>query len=667
MKLTLPVFLLLLSIASCTYTIKIKDAKTAMERKQYALAIPMLDKDYAKAKTRIEKGKIAMQLGEAYKQTHNEGKTMTWFKTAFDNGAGVDALKEYAYAQKNAEHYKEAVETFKQLGQEIGSPYEYRREITACNMAQSWLDDLKYASFKVENAPFNSPQNDYSPAMYDQNTVVITSDRNTATGTIPYAWTGKPFADLFAVENNTAKNFSSEINGKANEASATFTRDATKMFFVRSGDERETDIQYNKIFYSTHVNNTWTTPEVLPFCKDKVNYVSPSISPDGQTLYFASNDPEGWGGYDIYYCTQGKDGFTEPKLLNRTINTTGNEGYPFMYGDTLYFSSDYHTGMGGWDIFKAYRLKDGSWSQPQNMKAPINSGADDFGFIITGQSDSSQQSTAKNQKLIKGYFTSNRIGGKGGDDVYSFEQIIPPPRPVVVKLDTPKTTNMAYKNILEVTVVEKILASADNPNSAVLGRKPLAGSSVNILLNGKNKMATVNEEGMLTIALDSAADYKFTASKQNYLNNSAFFSSKGLSRDPNNPTQKYELEIVLDKIYKNREIVLQNIYYDYDKWAIRDDAKPTLNQLTQTLTENPQIKIQLSSHTDCRGRDDYNETLSQKRAESAVAYLISRGIESARLIAKGYGESQPAVSCECTKCTEEQHQQNRRTTFKVLE
>ena len=183
----------------------------------------------------------------------------------------------------------------------------------------------------------------------------------------------------------------------------------------------------------------------------------------------------------------------------------------------------------------------------------------------------------------------------------------------------------------------------------------------------KNKTVTVNNEGMLTIELDSAADYKFTASKENYMNNSALFSSKGLSRDPNNPTQKYELEIVLDKIYKNREIVLQNIYYDYDKWAIRDDAKPTLDQLTLTLAENPQIKIQLSSHTDCRGRDDYNETLSQKRAESAVAYLISHGIGSARLIAKGYGESQPAVSCECKKCTEEQYQQNRRTTFKVLE
>lgn len=650
-------------ISACSYTIKVKDAKTAMERKQYAVAIPMLDKDYAKSKSRVERGKIALQLAEAYKQTHNESKTMTWYKTAFDNGAGVDALKEYAFTQKKAEHYKEAVETFKQLGQEIGSPYEYRREITACNMAQTWLDEIKYSGFTVENAPFNSPQNDYSPAIYEKNEVVITSDRNTATGKIPYTWTGKPFADLFIVDNNVAKNFGTDINGTANEASASFTGNASKMFFVRSGDEKETDIQYNKIFYSSHVNNTWTTPEVLPFCKDKVNYVSPSVTPDGKILYFAANDPEGWGGYDIYYCTEGKDGFTEPKLLNRTINTTGNEGYPFPDGDTLYFSSDYHTGMGGWDIFKAYRLKDGSWTQPQNMKAPINSGADDFGFII----DKNQNPT--NGVLSKGFFTSNRTGGKGGDDIYTFEQRIPPPRPVVLKPDTPKTkiTTIVYKNILDVYVLEKILASADNPNSAVLGRKPLLGSAINIFVNGKNRSVNVNNEGVATIELDSATDYKFTASKENYLNSSAGFSSKGLSRDPNNPIGKYELEIVLDKIYKNREIVLQNIYYDYDKWAIRADAKPTLDQLTQTLSENPQIKIQLSSHTDCRGREDYNSTLSQKRAEAAVAYLISRGIASARLVAKGYGESQPAVSCDCAKCTEDQHQQNRRTTFKVLE
>ena len=140
-----------------------------------------------------------------------------------------------------------------------------------------------------------------------------------------------------------------------------------------------------------------------------------------------------------------------------------------------------------------------------------------------------------------------------------------------------------------------------------------------------------------------------------------------MGKDPANPIQKFEVELVLDKIFKYKEITLENIYYDYDKWDIRADAQPTLNKLAETLAQNPQIKIQLSSHTDCRGNDDYNASLSQKRAESAVNYLITKGIEPARLSAKGYGESQPAVSCNCNKCSEAEHQANRRTTFKVLE
>ena len=157
------------------------------------------------------------------------------------------------------------------------------------------------------------------------------------------------------------------------------------------------------------------------------------------------------------------------------------------------------------------------------------------------------------------------------------------------------------------------------------------------------------------------------ATHEGYLNNSEKFTSKGLGKDPANPIQKFEVEIVLDKIYKNKEITLENIYYNYDKWDIRTDAEPTLIKLAATLAENPAIKIQLSSHTDCRGKDDYNATLSQKRAESAVNFLISKGIPTERLVAKGYGESQPAVSCDCAKCTEDQHQANRRTTFKILE
>jgi peptidoglycan-associated lipoprotein len=648
-------------IIGCTYTIKIKDGKTAYDRKEYANATTFLQKEFSKAKSRVEKGKMSYMLGESYRQMHNDSKAATWYKTAYDNGFGADALREQAYCLKRQEQYKDAAEAFKNLGLEIGSPYEYKREITACNVALGWVDDVKYSGYKVEGSEFNTNSNDYAPYMYEGNNVVITSDRSASTGEGIYAWTGSKFTDLYLIENNTAKNFDKEINTPFNDATASFTGDFGEVFFTRSGGKENETTYYTQIFTSKKISGTWTTPEVLPFCKDKVNYSTPSVSKDGKTLLFASDDGEGWGGKDLYTCALTSDGFVEPKILSRTINTVGNEAYPFIDGDTLYFASDYHTGMGGWDIFKSYRLKDNNWSSPNNLKSPINTGSDDFGFIIDNQSP------LKEGFYQQGYFTSNRIGGKGGDDVYRFERGTPPPRPVVVKVDTPKVVKIEYKNILDVIVLEKIFQAQDNPNSKVLGKKPLAGAKISITMGGKKREMTVNTEGVASIDLEDNFDYNFFASKEEYLNNQASFSSKGLGKDPANPVQKFEVEIVLDKIYKNKEITLDNIYYDYNKWDIRTDAQPTLNKLAETLSQNPQIKIQLSSHTDCRGNDDYNATLSQKRAESAVNYMISKGIDANRLGAKGYGESQPAASCECKKCSEDEHQANRRTTFKVLE
>ncbi len=649
---------------SCTYTIKIKDGKTAYERKQYAVAAGLLQKEYNKGKTKQEKGKTAFQLAEAYRQLHDDNKAATWYKTAFDNGFGVDALREQAYCLKRQEQYKDAAEAFKQLGIEIGSPYEYRREITACNVALGWIDDVKYSGYKVEPSEFNSANADYAPSMYESGKVVISSDRSNSTGEGLYAWTGRRFTDLYLVENNTANGFDKGINTDFNEAAASFTGDYAEMFFVRSGGE-QVEEQFTKIFYSKKINGTWTTPEVLPFCKDKVNYSTPSVSKDGKTLYFASNDPEGWGGLDIYMCTRTSEGFVAPLILGRTLNTVGNEAYPYVENDTLYFASDYHTGMGGWDIFKSTRLGESNWSSPHNLKSPVNSGADDFGYAIDNQS------TMKDGIYQQGYFTSNRIGGKGNDDIYKFERGTPPPRPVVVKLDTPKVTpkpkEIVYKNTLDIIVLEKIYAFSDNPNSKVLGKKPLADAKVSINFGGKKKDFAVNTEGVASIDLEDNIDYNFLASKTEYLNNQAKFTTKGLGKDPANPIQKFEVEIVLDKIYKNKEIVLENIYYDLNKWDIRPDAQPTLNKLSETLQQNPQLKIQLSSHTDCRSSDAYNATLSQKRAEAAVNYLISKGLDPVRLVPKGYGEAQPAVGCDCKKCSEEEHQANRRTTFKVLE
>ena len=239
----------------------------------------------------------------------------------------------------------------------------------------------------------------------------------------------------------------------------------------------------------------------------------------------------------------------------------------------------------------------------------------------------------------------------------------PPPPPVA---ERPKEEPKA-KLILDGFVLEKIFQDANNPNSKVLGRKPLPESKVDIKIGNKTETITVDAEGHFRLELSENLDYNFLASRTGYLNNSAKFSTKGIAKDPNNPEQVFEIEIVLDKIYLDKEIRLENIYYDLDKWDIRADAQPTLDRLAETLKLNPKVKIQLSSHTDCRGTDAYNESLSQKRAQSAVDYLITKGIDAQRLEARGYGEGVPEATCACTRCTEDEHQLNRRTAFRVVE
>jgi len=666
--------LLLLLSSSCSYTLKIKDGSTAYERKQFATAVPLLEKEYPRAKTRKEKGQLAYLLGDSYRRIGQDAKALPWFEAAFANNFGADALKAQAFTLKKLERYAAAREVFKNLGIEIGSPYEYRKEITGCTIAEGWLNERPDNGWSIEPVPFNSPQNDFSPVFYHDGRLVFTSDRNMIVGKENYRWTGNKFMDIFIAEPKSAspQTFDSQWNTASNEGTPCFNKSATEAFFVRAVGAYKGDDAYCKIYFSEkgRTDALWSVPVPLPFQKEKLNYFHPVLSPDGNTLYFACNDPEGWGGFDLWSAqrnSKAETGWDAPKALPRSINTPSNELFPTFDADTLYFASDGHTSMGGLDVFRSYKSEKNAWSPPQNLKAPINSGADDFGFIV----DRASMTVLKDPKpgdLIKaGYFTSNRTleTAKGGDDIYRFEQRIPPPKPP--KIDTVPTKPLAYKIILEGYVLEKIFSDPANPNSKILGRKPLSGAAVQAEWNSKKQTFKIKDAGFFRMELAENTDYVFNATLEGYLANSAKFSTKGIAKDPSNPVQTFEIEIVLDQIFRNREIVLENIYYDYDKWDIRPDAEPTLNRLAEVLRQNPEIRIQLGSHTDCRGNDAYNQNLSQRRAQSAVNYLISKGIDGSRLSAKGYGESQPAALCACSSCTEAEHQTNRRTTFKVVE
>lgn len=671
MKNKYALLLLLGFLSACNYTLSVKDGKTAWELKRYADAIPMLQKEYKKAESRSEKGRIAYRLGDAYQRSGRPDQALPWFKIAYDNSFGPEALKGYAFALKQSEQYAAAQDAFKNLGIEIGSPYEYRKEVNACIVAEDWRQKAVQTGYSIAPAPFNSPQNDFAPAWLPDGRLVFTSDRSAAQGKARYGWTGQAFMDLFAVDPDaaSAQAYDPALNTQTHESTPCFSKKGGELFFVRTLANEKGGHQYCKIFSSALQFDTWTPPLPLPFQKEKINYVHPCLSPDGNTLYFASDDPEGWGGYDLYAVVRqpgSETGWGDPKLLSRNLNTAGNELFPNFDADTLYFASDGLPGMGGLDIFRTYKLDKTTWAPPLNLKSPINSGADDFGLIVDSKSIRKTPPTLPGDLIRSGYFTTNRKteGARGMDDIFKFEQRVPPPLPPAPK-DTTPAAAIVYKTVIEGYVLEKIFTIPDDPNTKVLGRKPLEGAAVEIRWGDKKQRVTVGADGFFRIEALDNTDYVFQAGKNAYLNNSTRFSTKGLPKDPSNPVQTYEVEIVLDKIYRDREIVLENIYYDFDQWAIRPDAEPTLNKLAQMLRENPEIRIELGSHTDCRGNDSYNLTLSQRRAESAVNYLTGKGIAVERLGAVGHGEREPAADCACNRCTEEEHQQNRRTTFTI--
>ena len=661
-------FLSSLIFLSCTYVQKINDGATAFERKQFALALKMLPKEYQEEKTQLAKGKIAFMLAQSHVKTLQNEEAIEWFKTAYDNGYGIEALRGYANSLKKAERYDEAKAAYKELGIELGSPYEFRKDISSCEIATGWKENVNNNPYKITPAAFNSSQSEYAPSVYKDGSIIYTSDKGSIAENEKYMWTGNRYSDLFtnASENSDLDSILQMINTpQNNEGTFAMNKESNMLVFSRcSGEERED--HYCKLFYSQKLNDDWTKPKAVEFTKALINYGHPTFHPSGNIIFFSSNDPDGWGGYDIYASELGEEGWKEPRLLGRSINTEADEKFPFLDGDTLYFASSGHTGMGGLDVFKTYLQKGKKWSSVKNLLPPINSGHDDFAFVLD------KINNKESGVLQQGYFASSRPLGQGMDDIYSFTKIVPPPpvkpKKEVVKKEEPKK-KVEHKILLEVFVVENILQNANDPNSKVLGRRPISSPNLDVKAGsvGKTEKGAKEKNGSFTIELKEETDYYFFASKENYLNKNSSFSTKGIGKDPKNPIQKFELEIVLDKIFKDREIVIDNIYYDYDKAFIRQDAELALDKVYTMLTQNPQIKVQLSSHTDCRGKTDYNMDLSQRRAQSAIEYLIKKGIETSRLSARGYGSTLLAIDCECSKCDDSEHQANRRTTFKVLE
>lgn len=659
--------LLLLVVAwstACTYTQKIKDGTTAFEQKQYALAGPMLEKEYRKAKDAKEKARMAFMAGQSYQRMNDSGKALEWFGKAHSLRYGEEALHEYAFALKKEEMYLEAMDMFRELEAESTGLVNYRKETEACKQALQWKAQEAENPYLVRPIDaLNTPYMDYAPVPYKDGQVAISSDRPLGKEDPTYQWTGNGFSNIYIQNPETGKAEALDgINTEYNEGTIAFNADYTEAIFSRCGTSSDED-DYCKLMRSTREGDVWSAPEVLTFVVNEVNYAHPAWSPDGKELYFAADLQDGWGGYDLYKTTQRGNGWSDPQILSAKINTEMDDMFPHFDGDTLYFASKGRGGMGGLDIYKTYLEKPGRWANPINLQAPINSGEDDFGFVVTEQLD------GRSGMVQKGYFTSSRKGGQGLDDIYAFtkKKTKPEPKPATPEPqpDTsivPAPPPPPAKDIfLEIYVYGKAYSEPNNPNSTLAGQVALADAGLQISSALGTQNVRTDSKGMHRMKIEQELDYRFFASKEDYYNASAIFNTINQGEK-----EVYRVDIVLDKIFRDVEINLEDIYYDYDESYIREDAKPTLNQLASLLHRNPEIKIVLGSHTDCRGREQYNQSLSQKRAQAAVDYLVSLGISQERLQATGYGESAPAVNCNCNSCSEEEHQANRRTTFRVL-
>lgn len=658
------ILMLALTGASCTFTRKVQTGMQAYEVKQFSVATSLFAKEYEASRSQQDKATIAYYTGASYMEMNNPAAAEGWYFKAHQDGYGPESMMGYAEALKQQEKYKEAIQAYQNLLKSSPDNAQYRSNITLCRQAIDWSIN-KNPAYQISQAPFNSSASDYSPAPIGPGQVVFTSDRNAGEDKSTYLWTGRAFSDLFVSKAGglDIAPFDPAINSESNDGTVAFSPDGNTLVFTRcfAGSE------YNawcKLMISQKRGNEWTEPEVMPFVIEKSNYGQPAFAANGSTLFFTSDLPDGEGGHDLYFSqSDGAGGWTQPVNVGPIINTMGNEEYPTVYKDTLYFSSDRLPGLGGLDIFKTYLDNRGQWVPPINLRSPINSGSDDFGFVVD------TFTPAPEGIVMQGYFTTSRGGASRNDDIYAFSVKGKPTSTTSADSIPPvvEEKKIEYQLYLSLRVMEPIFEVPDDPNSKRIGKKPLPNGPI-IISDGLTDQRFVTDElGQFLIKLDFGKKYTFTAKYRDHLAVTYELNTDEVEKNPEKPIRTITQILELDPIFKNKEIILENIFYDYDQWAIRDDAKPSLDKLAIIMKNNPALRIQLSSHTDCRGTDEYNLDLSQKRAQAAVDYLKSVGIPEKRLVAQGFGESNPAVNCVCEQCTEAQHQANRRTTFKVID
>lgn len=618
---------------------------------EYIEAAKEYKKAYRKtsAKEKPKRGVIAWKMAECYRKTNNAARAMGSYKNAIRyNYPDSLAHRHLADALLVTGNYKEAIKSYETFLAIDSEDRLAQVGLQTARQSADWKKNpTKYIVKKADE--LNGMRSDFCP-MYvgsDTTMIVTTSTRKEATGTDISGVTGQKCADLFLTKRNDKGKWQKveliqgETNSAYEDGACAFTPDGKMMYFTRC----VTDDQFPRfaaIYRSPRKDATWGKPEPVKISSDTLSsYAHPAVSPDGEWLYFASDMAGGVGGFDIWRFYIGGNQFKAGILenLGEQINTEGNELFPaFGPGKELYFSSNGYPGMGGLDIFCASQVNDSTY-KVNNMMAPVNSNADDFGITFAPE-------------LYRGYFSSNRNDARGWDHIYSFY--------------LPETVHMLRGWLYEKDGYE------------------LTGGVIHMIGNDGSKSSIgVMNDGSYSVRVTPGVEYVLLGTCKGYLN-----AMQELKTTDQTGKVEYQRDFELAPIH--RPVLIDNIFYEFDKATLTPESTASLDELVTLLENNPNVTIELGSHCDFRGSDKYNEKLSQKRAESVVNYLIEQGIDAERLTAKGYGESSPKSILKkvtekypflkendvlteqfinAIQSEEEQeicHQLNRRTEFRVL-
>ena len=583
----------------------------------------------------IEKGEatpyVYGRLAEANYNIYNTIEAEKWYAKALETAQEPEMVFKYSEMLKANGKYEASNAQMRKFASL--RPADDRATLFMAN--PDYLPKIleRGKKFNVQNMDINSAVSDFGGTIKDGK-LYIASARNSARKT--YGWNDQPFLDMYSftmADDGTYQNetmLDEKMNTKYHEGLMSFSPDGKTVYFSRESfyeniyeKDSVSNTKYSVIhlFKASKTGDAFSKAEPLTINSKNYSIKNPSVSPDGKTIYFASNMPGGFGQFDIYKASIEADGQLGTAVnMGQKVNTEGQEMFPYISTkNTLYFSSTGHLGLGGMDVFYTKEI-DGKMAPIRNVGIPINSNGDDFAFSM-------------NEETGEGFVSSNREGGKGDDDIYAIKKLQP---------------------LCDVLIAASII---DNTTKA-----PIVGATTSLVDSKGNVIATktTNTEGKVEYIVECETDTELQVTMADYESNKQ--AIKGSSEE------EVMLEMSLDpieKIIEVEKVVLNPIYFDYDKSNVTAKAAFELDNLVQAMKKYPDMVIYATSHTDSRGSNGYNMKLSDRRAKTTVQYVISKGIDATRISGAGKGETELAVDCG-TNCSEEQHQMNRRSEFKIL-